>query len=91
METVLITGGAGYIGYNTVRYFQKKNIKVISIDNMSRGNEWAKENVIFIEGDINENSLIKDVINKYQIKTIVHFAAFAYVDESIKSPMADTS
>jgi UDP-glucose 4-epimerase len=86
VETVLITGGAGYIGYNTVRLFQKNNLKVVSIDNMSRGNIWAKENVTFIEGDINENSLIKDVIKKYQIKTIIHFAAFAYVFESIKSP-----
>lgn len=86
LETVLITGGAGYIGYNTVRFFQKNNIKVISLDNMSMGNSWTKKDVTFIEGDINDNKLVKNIIKKFKIKTIIHFAAFAYVSESITSP-----
>ena len=82
MESVLITGGAGYIGYNTVRLFQKNKVNVVSLDNMSRGNKWAKRNVTFVQGDIDESPLIKSLIKKYQIKTIIHFAAFAYVHES---------
>tara|TARA_Y100000816_G_C26108452_1_gene590295 strand:- start:6897 stop:7895 length:999 start_codon:yes stop_codon:yes gene_type:complete len=86
METVLITGGAGYIGYNTVRLFQKNNINVVSLDNMSRGNKWAKGNVTFIEGDIDDSILVKSLIKKYKVKTVIHFAAFAYVYESIQNP-----
>jgi len=86
MSTVLITGGAGYIGHNTVQTFQKKNLDVISLDNMSRGNKWAKEGVIFYEGDIGDAGLISKIIKGHQIDTMIHFAAFAYVNESIDSP-----
>jgi UDP-glucose 4-epimerase len=86
MKSVLITGGAGYIGHNTVRTFQSMDVNVVSLDNMSRGHQWAKDDVTFIEGDISDNELVTQVIIDNQVDTIIHFAAFAYVHESIVSP-----
>ena len=86
METVLVTGGNGYIGYNTLSYFKKKNYNVLSLDNLSRGNLWKSKDNSFIKGDIDDKKLVSKIISKYKVKTIVHFAAYAYVGESMISP-----
>jgi UDP-glucose 4-epimerase len=84
---VLVTGGAGYIGSHTVRRLMEKGFEVIVLDNLSRGHkESIPENAHFENADLlNENSL-RNAIKKYKIDAVIHFAAFAYVGESVENP-----
>jgi UDP-glucose 4-epimerase len=84
---VLVTGGAGYIGSHFVKILLQNNIQCIVLDNLSRGHQEAvPENVAFENIDLlNENELFK-LFSKYEIDAIVHFAAFAYVGESVENP-----
>jgi UDP-glucose 4-epimerase len=84
---VLVTGGAGYIGSHTVRKLLKKGYEVIILDNLSRGHiESVPENVKFEKVDLLDNEGLKKVFAKNIIDAVVHFAAFAYVGESVENP-----
>jgi UDP-glucose 4-epimerase len=84
---VLVTGGAGYIGSHTVRKLIEKGYEVVILDNLSRGHiESIPKNVHFENVDLlDEISLVK-AIKKYSIEAVIHFAAFAYVGESVENP-----
>lgn len=85
--TVLVTGGAGYIGSHFVNILVKDNIDCIVLDNLSRGHSEAlPEQIKFEKVDLLDLEGLKDVFSKYQIDAIVHFAAFAYVGESVENP-----
>ncbi len=85
--TVLVTGGAGYIGSHVVRMLLKQNYDVIIIDNLSRGHiESVPENVIFEQVDLLDEKKLNETISKYKIDAVIHFAAFAYVGESVENP-----
>jgi UDP-glucose 4-epimerase len=88
MSTILVTGGAGYIGSHTVRALANLNYKVIVLDNLVYGHKEAIINseVRFIEGDIANKSLVKDIIETYKVDAVIHFAAYAYVGESVTDP-----
>ncbi len=81
---ILVTGGAGYIGSITVRRLQEKGHNVIVIDNLSRGNKFSI-NTTFIQCDI-EDKKVEEVIKQYNIEAVIHFAAYAYVGESVENP-----
>jgi UDP-glucose 4-epimerase len=84
---VLVTGGAGYIGSHVVRMLLKKNVKVVVIDNLSRGHiESIPEEVIFEKADLLDREALNDAVSKYPIDSVIHFAAFAYVGESVENP-----
>lgn len=84
---ILVTGGAGYIGSHFVRMLSKGNHEVVVIDNLSRGHkESVPSGVSFEFVDILDAEKISDVIKKYSPDAIVHFAAFAYVGESVEHP-----
>ena len=94
-KTILITGGAGFIGSNFVPYFceKYKNYQIINIDKLTyAGNlDNLKEcdlfsNYVFIKGDICDRNLIEELFKKYNITDIIHFAAESHVDNSIKNP-----
>lgn len=93
---VLVTGGAGFIGSNFVRYFLKKypDSRIINYDLLTyAGNVSSLEdielssNYIFIQGDIRDAKKIQAVMQEYKIDSIVHFAAESHVDRSIQGPM----
>lgn len=90
MKRILITGGAGYIGSHTVHYFIKKGIKaknVVVFDNLVYGNEkHIPSDTIFVKGDLLSKKDIKKVFQKYKIDSVIHFAAYAYVGESMNNP-----
>lgn len=95
--SILVTGGAGYIGSHTVRALKKANLDPIVLDNLVYGHEkivTEKLNVPFIKGDIGDQKLINNLLDgtheitkTSRIKGIIHFAAYAYVGESISDPL----
>jgi UDP-glucose 4-epimerase len=84
---VLVTGGAGYIGSHTVKMLIEKGHKVIVFDNLSRGHiESVPKGVPFEKVDILDIKELNSVFKKYNFDSIIHFAAFAYVGESVENP-----
>ena len=84
---VLVTGGAGYIGSHFVKFLIENKHDVCVIDNLSRGHKEAvNPNCIFAQTDLLDyEGLIKN-IGEYKPDSVVHFAAFAYVGESVEKP-----
>lgn len=85
---ILVTGGCGYIGSHFVKFLQQNSDhKVIVFDNLSRGHREAINNdVDFEKIDLLNPSEIEIGLSKYKIDAVVHFAAFAYVGESVEDP-----
>ena len=92
---ILITGGAGYIGSHTVlNLIEKTDYKIIIFDNLENGHietintlcEINTYKIIFEKGDLRNIEDIENVFNKYSIDGVIHFAAFALVEESVQNP-----
>lgn len=84
---VLVTGGAGYIGSVTVELLREKGYSVVVLDNLSRGFRPAVDTSLpFYEGNIGDKALVQSICEKHSIEACVHFAAFAYVGESVRDP-----
>lgn len=84
---VLVTGGAGYIGSVTVEALRAGGWEVVVLDNLSRGHRDAvSSEVIFYEGDVGERSLVERIARDHRIEACLHFAALAYVGESVTDP-----
>lgn len=95
MKTILVTGGAGFIGSNFICYFLNKypDYKMINLDKLTYAGDKANlsevqdnPNHIFIQGDIINTALVNDVFGEYNITDIIHFAAESHVDNSILDP-----
>ena len=87
--TILVTGGAGYIGSHTVLALQNQGYQIIVVDNLIYGHRELIEifpAVKLIVGDINDAQLLKNIFSTYDITAVIHFAAYAYVGESITDP-----
>jgi len=87
--TVLVTGGAGYIGSHTVLALQAAGHEVIVLDNLVYGHRDIVENVLKVElviGDTNDRALLDKLFATYDITAVMHFAAYAYVGESVSEP-----
>ncbi|MBL1212734.1 MAG: UDP-glucose 4-epimerase GalE [Ignavibacteriae bacterium] len=83
----LITGGAGYIGSHCVKKFLEQGHEVVVLDNLSRGHQEAvPQNVELEVINLLDADKLKPLLEKHKIEAIVHFAAFAYVGESVESP-----
>ena len=89
---ILVTGGAGYIGSHTIINLLEYNNDIVIFDNLENGHIETINallplgNVIFEKGDLRNISDIDKVFNKYNIDGVIHFAAFALVEESVKDP-----
>ncbi|MFA5012015.1 MAG: UDP-glucose 4-epimerase GalE [Ignavibacteria bacterium] len=84
---ILVTGGAGYIGSHTVKMLIDKGKEILILDNLSRGFKKAiHPKAEFENVDLLDYDKLEKVIQKYEIKEVVHFAAFAYVGESVENP-----
>jgi UDP-arabinose 4-epimerase len=83
---VLVTGGAGYIGSHTCKALATAGFFPVSIDNLVYGHKWAAKWGPLIKGDINDRDLLERVFRTYGPVAVLHFAAFAYVGESVTSP-----
>lgn len=84
---VLVTGGAGYIGSHFVKILINEGIDCIVLDNLSRGHKEAVPPDVTLEiVDLLDFNAIENVINTHGVDSVVHFAAFAYVGESVENP-----
>jgi UDP-glucose 4-epimerase len=84
---VLVTGGAGYIGSVTVELLRANGEEPIVLDNLSRGHREAVDpEVKFYQGDIADRELVLEIVRSHSIDACIHFAAFAYVGESVENP-----
>jgi UDP-glucose 4-epimerase len=83
---ILVTGGAGYIGSHAVKLFLARGHDVWVYDNLSMGHRAAVPAERLIVGDLGELPRLDHALLMYRIEAIVHFAAFAFVGESVKQP-----
>src|ERR1035438_3438827 len=86
MKRILITGGAGYIGSHTAKAVGCKGWEPVVFDNLSAGHEWAVQWGPFVRADLADSEAIRSAIRQYRPDAVVHFAASAYVGESVGNP-----
>lgn len=84
--TVLVTGGAGYIGAHTVRALQVAKRRVIVLDTLERGNREAVVDAELVVGDIADQELVGKICRDHKITSVIHFAAYKAVGESMIKP-----
>lgn len=84
---ILVTGGAGYIGSHACKLLAQHGHEPIVYDNLSRGNKWAVKWGPLEIGDILDKDKLDAVLKKYKPEAVMHFAALAYVGESVREPM----
>jgi len=84
--SILIVGGAGYIGSQTAKRVAQAGLKPVVFDNLVYGHRWAVKWGPFVEGDLADGALLKDVLEQFKITAVIHFAAYAYVGESVTNP-----
>ena len=95
LQNVLVTGGAGFIGSNFVRYLLgvERDIRVITLDALTYSGSLENlkdlphpDHHFFVKGDICDSGLVDRLLREYEIDTVVHFAAESHVDRSILGP-----
>jgi UDP-glucose-4-epimerase GalE len=86
MRSILLTGGAGYIGSHAAKRLLDCGFEPVTLDNLSTGHASAVKWGPLIQGDIDDQDLVKDVIQHYRIRAVLHFAAHASVAESMQDP-----
>jgi UDP-glucose 4-epimerase len=81
---ILVTGGAGYIGSHACKALAAKGYVPVTYDNLSRGNPWAVKWGPLEKGDIADVQKVRAVLERYRPGALMHFAAYAYVGESVE-------
>ena len=87
MSTILVTGGAGYIGSHVVKELLRQGHQPIVYDNLQTGHRKAVKNTLLIEGDLADQKKLKEIFQSYYIKSVMHFAADCLVGESVENPL----
>lgn len=83
---ILVTGGAGYIGSHYALLERERGSEVLVLDNLAYGHPEAVRDAPLIVGDLADRALLDRVFSNYSIESVVHFAAYAYVGESVTDP-----
>ncbi len=86
MKSILLTGGAGYIGSHTAKLLCQKGYRPVVFDNLSIGHQWAVNRGPFVKADLADKDQIRQTLEDYEIEAVVHLAASAYVGESMENP-----
>lgn len=86
MKTVLVTGGAGYVGSHCCKAFARAGWEVVTLDNLSRGWAEAVKWGPLIQADIADREKLEATLKEYRPDVVAHFAAYAYVGESVEQP-----
>ena len=85
-RNVLVTGGAGYIGSHACKALARSGFTPICYDNLSRGHAWAVQWGPLEQGELLDQARLEDVLHRYKPCAVMHFAALAYVGESVAEP-----
>lgn len=86
--TILVTGGAGYIGSHMVLDLLDLGESVVVLDNLSTGFRWAvPTNATLVVGDVGDQDLVRSIVRKHGVKAIIHFAGSIVVPESVADPL----
>src|SRR5215475_805265 len=83
---ILVTGGAGYIGSHTCKALVQAGFEPVVFDNLSTGHRWAVKWGPLVESDLCDGEAVCAAIEEYRIAAVIHFAASAYVGESMANP-----
>src|SRR5678809_1111909 len=86
-STVLVTGGAGYIGSHTVLQLVARGERVVVLDDLSTGFRQAVRDVPLVVGNVGDRALVDSVLAEHRVDTIIHFAAHTIVPESVSNPL----
>lgn len=87
MQTILVSGGAGYIGSHTVRVLLEQGYKPVVLDSLVTGHRQSvPSDVPFIQGDIADSRLVKEIVKREKISAVIHFAARSLIGESVAKP-----
>ena len=86
VDNVLVTGGAGYIGSHACKALAEAGYAPVTIDNLVYGHPTAVRWGPLVRGDIGDGALVRRVLREHRIKAVMHFAAYAYVGESMQEP-----
>ena len=84
--TVLITGGAGYIGSITTRLIRSTGRGVVVLDTLENGHRKAVGDAPFVQGDIADTDLVEKICREHGVDEVIHFAAYKAVGESMENP-----
>jgi UDP-glucose 4-epimerase len=86
--SILVTGGAGYIGSHLVHELADAGERVVVLDNLSTGFSWAvAAGVPLVVGDTGDQNLVAQIIGEHKVDSIIHFAAWLVVPDSVKDPL----
>mgnify|MGYP006284971705 CR=1 FL=1 len=85
-SVVLITGGAGYIGSHSNKLFSNEGYETVVFDNLSNGHRELAAYGTFFSGDLTSPEDIQRCLRTYSVESVIHFAGFAYVGESVEKP-----
>jgi UDP-glucose-4-epimerase GalE len=86
MKTILVTGGAGFVGSHTCKALVRAGYTPVTFDNLERGHRWAVKWGPFEQADLRNEQDLYRVFKKWQPWAVLHFAAYAYVGESVDNP-----
>jgi len=84
---IIVTGGAGFIGSHACKALAQAGFLPVTYDNLSRGHREAVKWGPLEIGDIADTARLKALLDRYQPAAVMHFAAYAYVEESVDSPL----
>jgi UDP-glucose-4-epimerase GalE len=85
-QSILVTGGAGYVGSHACKALARAGYRPVVLDNLSRGHRSAVRWGPLVEGELADRSCLATVFAEYRISAVMHFAAYAYVGESVVDP-----
>jgi UDP-glucose-4-epimerase GalE len=86
-RTVLVTGGAGYIGSHAAKALSRAGYRVVVYDNLVAGHREAAKYGEFVEGDIGDGAALRAALDRYEVGAVMHFAAYLDVGESVRDPV----
>ena len=87
LKSILVTGGAGYIGSHIARYLSLNGWQVIVLDNLLHGQKFTHEWAMFVKGDINNSRLLNQLFTQHKIQYVVHSAIATHIDQSLTDPL----